>query len=298
MREKINRPVYVKHKLSNVLNVSKIVTIHYFEYEKNYFYPGESHDFWEMIYVDSGSVMITSDKNRYTLCQGEVIFHRPNAFHTISTDGNTRANVFAISFVSTSVNMNYFRDKKILLPEKLRGYIKILLAEGKNSFDVSVNNHGLRELTVLEDPAFGGQQMIRTTLEQLLISIIRVQISNSEGMYVAEDKESIDNNLIHSVVDLLSDNIYGRITVEEICRELNYSKTYISKIFSKYCGCTIIEYYTKLKINEAKRLIREGEKSIADVSAKLYFNDAHYFSRVFKKTTNMTPREYLKSVSK
>ncbi len=298
MKQKLNRPVYVKHKLSNVINVSKIVTIHYFEYEKNYFYPGESHNFWEMIYVDSGSVMVTADKKRYTLSQGEVIFHRPNAFHTISTDGNTIANVFAISFVSTSANMNYFKNKKFLLPEKLRAYIKILLTEGRMSFDMPVNNHGLRELTVLEDPAFGGQQMIRTTLEQLLISIIRIEKSNMKGMDMSEDKEMLDNRLISAVVDLLNDNVYGRITVEEICKELNYSKTYISKIFNRFCGCTIIEYYTKLKINEAKKLMREGEKSIADVSGKLYFNDPHYFSRVFKKTTNMTPREYLKSVSK
>ena len=108
----------------------------------------------------------------------------------------------------------------------------------------------------------------------------------------------MDNHLVNAVITLLNDNIYGKITVDEICQKLNYSKTYISKIFNKTCGCTIIEYYTQLKITEAKKLIRENTYSITEISNQLYFNDPHYFTRVFKKITNMSPRDYQHSVSK
>lgn len=290
------RPIFIKHKLTNVINISKIVTLHYFEFHKNFSFPGESHDFWEMVYVDSGNVHITAGKTHHTLSQGEVIFHKPNEFHTISSDGKTPSNVFIITFATTSKNMAYFKNKKTFLPEKLRHYIKILLNEGMRTFNLPKNNPELYELKLSESAPFGGQQIIRSTLEQLLIMIIRTEQSSNKS-HIFPDKESMDNHLVNSVITLLNENIYDRISVDEICRKLNYSKTYISKIFNKHCGCTIIDYYTNLKIKEAKKLIRQGGLSFSEISDMLKFNNPHYFSRVFKKTTNMTPREYYHSVS-
>lgn len=298
VKYKINRPVYIKCKLSNVINISKIVTMHYYEFDKNFTFSGEKHDFWELVYVDSGNVNITAAKNEYTLHQGEIIFHKPNEFHTISSDGKTPSNVFVVSFVTASKNMIYFKNKATVLPKELRHYIKTLIQEGKKTFDLPFNNPELRELKLSDSSLFGGQQMIRTTLEQLLIMLIRVEEQNLKDMHIFHDKESLDNHLANSVIDLLNNNVYGKISVDEICNKLNYSKTYISKIFKQACGRTIIDYYTQLKITEAKKLIREKIYSITQISNMLNFADPHYFSRVFKKTTNMTPREYLNSVSK
>lgn len=295
MKNNIYKPIFIKHKLTNVINISKIVTLHYFEFHKNYCFPGESHDFWEMVYIDSGNVHITAGKHRHTLSQGEVIFHKPNEFHTISSDGKTPSNVFIITFATTSKNMAFFKNKKTYIPQNLRHYIKTLLNEGKRTFDLPVNNPQLYELKLSESAPFGGQQIIRSTLEQLLIMLIREEQSSNKS-HIFLDKESMDNHLVNSVIKILNENIYRRISVDEICRKLNYSKTYISKIFNKHCGCTIIEYYTNLKIKEAKKLIRQGNLSFTEISDMLKFNNPHYFSRVFKKSTNMTPREYYHSV--
>ena len=298
MNPRKNRPEYIKHKLANVINISKIVTIHYHEFDKNFHFSGEVHDFWELVYVDSGKVIITADKETYTLCQGEIIFHKPNEFHTISSDKKSPSNVFVITFVSNSKNMMYFKNKKIKLPTSLRPYIETILSEGRSAFNLSQNNPQSNRLILNENAPFGGQQIILTILEQLLIMIIRTQDEKAKEINVFSDKEGMDNHLVDSVIKLLKDNIYGKITVNEICQELNYSKTYISKIFNKICGCTIIEYYTNLKLKEAKILIRKNIYSISEVSDILCFNNPHYFSRVFKKHINMTPREYMNSVSK
>lgn len=291
-----NRPTYIKHKLVNVINVTKIVTMHYFEFDKNFHFPGEVHDFWEMVYVDSGEVLITADKNNYILKRGELIFHKPNEFHTISSNKKTPANVFVISFASLSQSMIYFKNRKMVLPEPLKHYIKTLIREGRETFDLPFNNPELRELKLNAASPFGSQQIIRTTLEQLLIMLIRTQEQHSKAPSIFPDKESMDNHLVNAVLDILKEHIYGTITVEEICSKLNYSKTYISKIFNQNCHCTIVEFYTDLKIKEAKKLIRENTYTFTEISNMLCFNNPHYFSRVFKKKTNMTPREYLNSV--
>lgn len=297
MNHPVNRPTYIKHKLANVINVSKIVTMHYFEFDKNFHFPGESHDFWELVYVDSGEVLINAGKNSYILKQGETIFHKPNEFHTISSNKKTPSNVFVISFATTSKSMTYFRNKKMLLPANLRPYIKTLIREGAATFDLPFNNPELRELKLRKEAPYGGQQIIRTTLEQLLIMLVRAEEQRSPDPHIFPDKESMDNHLVGAVLELLDNNIYGKITVDEICNRLNYSKAYISKIFGKSCHCTIIEYYTDKKINEAKKLIRGNTYSFTEISNMLCFNNPHYFSRVFKKKTNMTPREYLTSVT-
>ena len=288
-----NRPVFIKHKLTNVLNVSKIVTMHYHEFNKNFHFPGEAHDFWELVYVDSGEVIVTASKTEFNLKTGDFIFHKPNEFHTISANKKEPANVFVISFVSTSQNMTYFKNKNGTMPGTLRSYIEILLKEGRKSFSLSHQN----PLIPAENAPFGGQQIIRTTLEQLLILLIRTEINDSANINLFPSKEGMDNHLVDSVIKILKENLYGKINVDDICTNLNYSKTYISKIFNKMCGCTIIEYYTNLKIKEAKLIMRKNLYNITEISDMLSFNNPHYFSRVFKKVTNMTPREYFNSVS-
>ncbi len=295
MKNQVAHPI-LKHKLTDVISISKIVSMHYFEFDKNYVFPGESHDFWEMVYVDSGSVHIKAAKTDHILRRGELIFHKPNEFHTISSDKKSPSNVFVISFVCTSQNMSWFKEKKTVLPDNLKPYIKALLTEGRETFDTPFNDPTLNILTLSESAPFGCLQIIRNILEEFLIMLIRGEEQTSQKPFIFADKESMDNHIANSVLEILRENIYGRITVDEICARLNYSKTYISRIFTKCCKYSIIEYYTKIKINEAKKLIRENKYTITQISDMLCFNNPHYFSGVFKKIVNMTPKEYKNSV--
>ena len=78
------RTTYVKTQLQNIINISKIVTIHYYEFDKNFVFTGEKHDFWEMVYIDKGEMICTADDKRFVLKSGEMTFHNPNEFHNLS----------------------------------------------------------------------------------------------------------------------------------------------------------------------------------------------------------------------
>ena len=73
------KAVYVKHQIANLIPISKIVTIHYFEFEKDFVSSGESHDFWEFVYIDKGEAIVTEGKQKLILKQGEGYFHKPNS---------------------------------------------------------------------------------------------------------------------------------------------------------------------------------------------------------------------------
>ena len=93
---------YVKTLLKNELTIKRIVTLHYFEYTRDYIFDGESHDFWEFLVVDKGEVEVMAGSNGYRLKQGEIIFHKPKEFHNVWANGKVAPNLIVIAFECNS----------------------------------------------------------------------------------------------------------------------------------------------------------------------------------------------------
>lgn len=288
--------VYIKHEIANVINIAKIITIHYFEYGKDYKFGGESHDFWEIMYSDKGHVCITSGEHEFMLEQGEMVFLRPDLYHDICSDGKHGANVFIISFDTNSSAMRYFEDKVIKIPDSLKGLISQIIAEGKSAFVLPMPNTKFHELIPKEDSMIGAQQLIRLNLEQFLILLLRYEQQNKTNYQLFTSKSKFDNHIAIQIKKLLEDNLFGKITVSQISEQLHYGKTHLSAAFKKIYNRSIIDYYTYIKIEEAKRLIREQNYSITEISAILKFDTPQYFSKRFKQYVFMSPTEYLLSV--
>lgn len=312
---------YKKHRIKNYISVSSIVTIHYFEFTKDYIYHGESHDFWEMVYVDRGEIIATADSEDIVLCQGDALFHKPMEFHKLRSNGVSAPNVFVISFVCDDADMSYFEGKRIAVPRKLRTLITDIIAESQNTYDLPVFDRDMKELKLSGKPLFGGTQIIRMRLEELLIKLIRegngeggddavsdlrIRVDAENGKFgstVAKSGSVVpddgDENLSARIIELIkNEGIYGNINLDMICTKVNYGKTYICTRFKTVTGYSVMEYVNILKIAEAKRLIREKNYNFMQISNMLNFNNPHYFSKVFKKITGLSPREYMNTVNK
>ena len=101
---------------------------------------------------------------------------------------------------------------------------------------------------------------------------------------------------IKEILDLLQENLYGRICVGDIAARLGKSESTVKQSFAAFRSDGIIHYYNEMKIREAKKLIRQGQYNISQISDLLGFESPQYFSRCFKKFTHMTPREYKASI--
>ena len=285
---------YVKTQLRSVVNVSRIVTIHYYEFDKNFVFGGERHDFWEMVYVDKGRVEVCRDDERITLEQGEVVFHRPNEFHSIKALDSS-PNFFVVSFVCTSPAMQYFEKYHTTLDKTLKSFISSVLKESESTYVVPKNNTELKKLHKKENAPLGGEQLIKTYLEQLLIFLLR-GITKKGEVGAFPSKESLENHLVTAIKELVEARLEERLSVQEICRTLGYSKSYLSKLFREQTGETIAGYATNRKIKRARQLIREGNRNFTQISDQLCFDNPQYFSRVFKRVTGMTPTEFKQSL--
>lgn len=289
----VNNSEYFKHQISNIINIHKIVTLNYFEFENTFQYKGEKHNFWELVYVDKGKLTVETNEDVLTLNQGECVFHSPNEFHSHKANGVIAPNYFVICFVCNSSHMNIFRKKHFKLSEKHKKFIAGIIAEARQVFDLPINKPEEKQLKVSPSELIGGQQMIRTYLEQFLIMLLRQEYGT---VNTSSEKDISENQLALQMKQILDMNIYGNISVEDFCKKMKYSKAYLSKIFLKEFGCTIHYYITSSKIKEAKSMIREHIYNFTQISDMLCFSNPLYFSRVFKKITGMSPSEYKKSV--
>lgn len=67
---------------------------------------------------------------------------------------------------------------------------------------------------------------------------------------------------------------------------------YLSQLFKKEVGIPISDYIQQERIEEAKKLIALSDTPLSDVCSSLTFNDQSYFTKVFKKFTGVTPKQY------
>ena len=288
------KATYIKTQLKNVITVSKIVTMHYYEFDKSFVFEGEAHDFWEMVYIDEGRVKIKRDGESLVLEQGEIVFHRPNEFHSIKALDSSPT-FFVMSFVCHSPLVGYLEKYHTVLSQRLCGFIASIIKEAESTYVIHKNDPTLKKLIKKEDPPIGGEQLIKTYLEQFLILLIR-SIAKKEAPRVFPSKESMENHLVSAAKRFLEEKAEEPFRVNDLCAALGYSKSYLSKLFREQTGETIKGFAIRQKIKLAKRLIREGNLNFAQISDKLSFDNPQYFSRVFKRVTGLTPTEFKSSL--
>jgi len=85
-------------------------------------------------------------------------------------------------------------------------------------------------------------------------------------------------------------------TIINLCADLGYSKSYLSRLFHEQTGDTIAAYLQKSKIRKAKELIRGGVLNFTQISDQLAFDNPQYFARTFKRITGMTPTQFKRSL--
>jgi two-component system response regulator YesN len=98
--------------------------------------------------------------------------------------------------------------------------------------------------------------------------------------------------LITKAIEYIKQHYREELTLQVVADSIHVSKSYFSNLFKKQAGQNFIDYLIDLRLHEAKRLLVQNECKIYEVAEKSGFNDVKYFSKLFKKMTQMTPVEY------
>jgi len=289
--------------LKNSISINKIYSIHYFEYMSDFSFEGESHNFWEFIFVDKGEVQVTAGSISFILKQGEIAFHQPNEFHNVKATGTVAPNLVVISFDCDDKAMDFFRKRILRIDETGRELLAEIIIEARRCFDCRLDDPYLQNMPQKEPDMFGAEQLIRIYLEHFLIHMLR-RYSNPILLHKHPAKTAVrkpiknkgDAEIFNRVVTYLESRLDSSVTIDQICKDNLAGRSQIQKIFKEHCNMGIIEYFSFLKINAAKEMIRTNTLNFTQISERLGYSSIHYFSRQFKKTTGMTPSEYASSV--
>lgn len=291
-----NKEIYYKTPLNDVIIIERIVTVHYFEFAKDYVYKGEKHDFWEFLYVDKGEVEIMAETKGYKLEQGDIVFHKPDEFHSVWANGKIAPNIVVLSFECTSPGIRYFENKILKLSNSLKNLLGEIIKEAKNTFENKLGGN-YSQLRKRSNPPFGSEQLLKIYLESFLIKLAREDsISINKDRISFTTKERMEHDIVDSIVQYMKINIGENYSFEEICKTFLIGKTHLKIMFKSMTGFGVMTYFRMLKMEEAKRMIREGKYNFTQISEILGYESLHYFSRCFKKHENMSPSEYALSV--
>lgn len=126
-----------------------------------------------------------------------------------------------------------------------------------------------------------------TILQQIEVEMIEEYFD-----FLINDTEITENLIVNKLLQALYLNIEGHITLEEICENINISVAYASASFKKHKGTSIMKYLREIKIQRAKDILDENEKTMLEITLLLGFHDQSHFTKTFKSLAGMSPTEY------
>ena len=283
---------YKGTRLKDEIIIRELVTVHYYELSKDYHFAGEKHDFWEMVYADKGELLVKNDDSEVLLKSGDMVFHKPNEWHSMTADGVSAPSVVVISFKCNSPVMEGVEGRVFSAGGTQRTLLSKILEEVSHAFDSPLGELYTKELSRRENALFGSEQMIKLYLTELMISVLR----NEKLPAASTLKRNLDSGLFSDICVFLEESIGSKLSLEDIARYAGISKTGVKQLFREQAGCGACEYFTRKKIDRAKKYIREANYNFTQIAELLGYDSIHYFSRQFKMYVKMSPTEYASSI--
>ena len=246
--------------------------------ESSYEFPGEVHEYYELTYIDQGSMDTVIDGKDYHLEQFDTVLYYPGQFHTQKTDHQHTCAYLTIMFktenpMDPSLKGRIFHTKKEIF--------KVLS----------------RFMHVMEHNTTYHNELSLLYLKELLILL-----QNSERKHLTEPDNPMrahyENTLLNEIVLYIHQHITESLTVDELCHRFGLSRSSLQTMFNENMSITPKRYIINLKMHQAKRMIQENDYNISEISDLLGFNSIHYFSRKFKLQYGLSPTEYAKSIHK
>lgn len=248
-----------------------------------------AHSFFELGYIKEGTLKHTLNGESSILTQGQYFFMDYLSKHSYESLTN---NVLVVNvlFRPTLIDNSLFFCRDI--PTLLRHYmIKINVDKLKTNPTTAIYNDEDGKIWELiskmlheyENPNFGYTEIIRSLLIELLVYTMR-KISYNEN--------ASNENLVDYAIEKILSDCSKPPTLAELGEKFNYSIPYVSLKFKQATGENYRDYVTKIRLNEAKRLLLNTTKKINEIAKLIGYIDINSFYIAFKKDSGYSPNRF------
>ena len=263
------------------IRLTSVFTIFEAIYQEDYYFGGETHDFWEFVSVLDGVLGVTAGEDVFLLERGQAVLHKPMEFHRLWAERKTRPHIAVISFAADV--MPDMKERRFALKEEELDTLSKLMQARDDIFEVEQGLliHKIKAGAEIEAHRYVAQ------FEMLLLKALQENTSTVLP-YVSSGAENY-----RKIVQVLEEHLEERLTLGKVAELCQMSEAAVKKTFSRYAGIGLMTYFNQIKIRRAIRLLEEG-KSVSQTAQMLGFADQNYFSTVFKRVTGSAPTKYLK----
>lgn len=247
--------------------------------ERNY----HKHDYTEIAYILSGRGKYRLDDEIYEVSEGDLLILNPGVMHqALFTDAENPTTEFFVGF--SDVQFAGLKCNEIPLPDgqiivHTKGQLRQRLFKLCASMEA--------ENAVCWQ---GRYYMMKAYLVQMLLYVIREQ---TEPMPVKSGYsfESVNKKyVVEQIVSYFEDHYSEKVSLDLIAENMYLSPFYVSKIFKSETGEAPIRHLINIRLEKAKELLENGwDGSIQEVAAKVGYEDAYHFSKLFKKRYGIPP---------
>lgn len=259
--------MYVPKEVKRRFSIDGLVTALDEVRPQGFYFDGEMHDFWEMVYVADGFATATADGQVYELSPGQLLLHKPLEFHRIWSAKNSAPRLLLLSFHATG-DMRQYEGGFYTLDADMRAAYETLTrrmqkAVHANTADAMQRAAASLELFLLELPQATAHPTVSTTAQKQFRDIVK----------------------------MMEAHLHETLSVSEIAALCNMSEGNLKRVFRMFSDCGAAKYFLTLKMRRARQLLADGN-AVSTVAAALGFAEPSYFCAVFKRETGVTPGNY------
>lgn len=269
--------IFITEKL---IEIEGYISAYDVVHPENFYFSGEMHDFWEMVYVKKGKVIATGDERIYNLCEGQIVFHKPLEFHRIWSANGSSPHLNILSFRGSGEILKALKERSFSLSQSDRKlYLEVFDTFAKATSAYNDGGKGSWEYRIISSKA-------SSLLEVFLLGLIgkeslpQIPVSSDEKNY-------------QKIVAVMNEHCKESLSVDDLAALCLMSRSNMKRVFAKFSDLGIAKYFIGLKIRYAMKLLAKGH-SPKETSALLGFNEVSYFHTVFKRETGLTPVQYQK----
>lgn len=276
---------YLFNRILPNIQIQEILGYYYNVRNAGYEFKGEKHDYYELTFVDRGSLETAIEGKEYHLKEKEMIIYGPGQFHTQRISEGQSCSYVTIVFSMLNISPETFVGKNLPLINKIYPYDKKIYTLMKDF--VQESSYQIPYLNSL---------MI-CLLQEIMIRLLQSEfVTHKEERPVSMSRQHYQNELLEDVLSYIDASLCEPLTIAEICRKFSLSRSSLQLLFKENINQTPKKYISDLKLEKSCQLIRENQYTISEIALMLGFNSIHYFSRAFTQKYNMSPSEYAKQM--
>ena len=259
--------------VSQGLRIKGLYTAFTESIESSYFFAGERHNFWELVWVLSGRVGVTAGEDARVMEAGQGVLHSPMEFHRVWYAG-AAAEILIFSFSAEGLPGDTAGSFRLENTQQLQR----LLTKTRQAFQMD----GIFVTGTDREPE---AQLTVKEWEIFLLELLK------QKSPVHQQPRTRPAKNYATIVRVLEENVNRNLSVEEIAALCAMSPVSVKQTFSRYAGLGVMNYFNRLKIQAAAAMLREGA-SVQETAAALGFSSQNYFSTVFKRIQGVSPTVY------